>query len=407
MMSGMMRSLIIATAAWTLVPISVRAQFVQAFPRSISFVTTGYTLFPPDRPPAQYVSVAPAPFGVDYVPFRVREIRPTNLPTGVATDFVIISPSSGVAATQLSGLPSTRLIVALNPEVVPYMRPGGYHLVVALENPERPDLGATGFEVSLVLTSPGSPKADSIAHAASLLPGVSPGQVASVFGTNLSSPPIFAEADSLGRFPTVIGHTRVRVDGAAAPLLFVSNGRIDFAVPQAVAGRSSVEVIVDLLSPSGIVMSSPPVTAPVTDTSPGIFTADSSGSGPGDIENTGAGTGSNSESNPAPKGSAITLHATGAGAWNARFPDGSLVVYPRLGLSPPSPEFLAPLAPVSVTIGGQPAKLISATAQPMRVLGMLEVVVEIPEGVGSGPQPIVLKIGENDNAGQNVTVWVQ
>lgn len=391
--------LTLAAMAGMLGPSSIHAQWVYPYPRVISFVATGYTLFPADQPPARFVELVPSPFGVDSAPFRVREIRPTNLPTGVATNFVLVSPSSGVARTTI--------LVALNPKVVPYMRPGAYHLVVVVENPERPDLGADGFEVNLRLTSPGSPKVDSVAHAASLLPEVSPGQVASVFGTNLSSPPIFAESDSLGVFPTVIGHTRVRVDGAAVPLLFVSNGRIDFAVPQAVAGRSSVEVIVDLLSPAGVTISSTPMTAPVTDTAPGVFTADSSGSGPGAIENTGVGTGLNTESNPAPKGATITLHATGAGAWNLPFPDGSLVISPRQALPPPRPQFLAPLAPVSVTIGGQPAKLISATAQPMRVLGMLEVVVEIPEGIESGAQPIVLRIGENDNARQNVTVWVQ
>jgi hypothetical protein len=38
---------------------------------------------------------------------------------------------------------------------------------------------------------------------------------------------------------------------------------------------------------------------------------------------------------------------------------------------------------------------------------MLEVTVEIPAGLEPGAQPLVLKIGENDNADQNVTVWVQ
>ena len=67
----------------------------------------------------------------------------------------------------------------------------------------------------------------------------------------------------------------------------------------------------------------------------------------------------------------------------------------------------APVAPVSVTVGGQAARVVSATAQPMRVSGMLQVTAEIPEGVGSGLQPVVLKIGDNDNAQQNVTVWVR
>jgi len=122
--------------------------------------------------------------------------------------------------------------------------------------------------------------------------------------------------------------------------------------------------------------------------------------------NTGAGTGFNTESNPAPRGSAVTFYATGAGAWNVAYPDGGLVLASRTGLYL-GPEFLMPLAPVSVTIGGQPARVVVATAQPMRVSGMLQVTAEIPQGIGSGEQPVVLTIGNNSNSQQWVTVAVQ
>ena len=111
--------------------------------------------------------------------------------------------------------------------------------------------------------------------------------------------------------------------------------------------------------------------------------------------------------NPAPAGSAVTFYATGAGAWNIAYPDGAIVLSSLTAAAPPTPEFLAPLAPVSVTIGGQPARVVAATAQQMRVSGMLQVTAEVPQGIGSGARPIVLKIGENDNAQQNVTVWVR
>lgn len=406
-MSGIIRVPGIAVLLCTLAPTGGKAQFVQAFPRVITFEVTGHTLFPPEQPPARFIGLAPAPFGVDKVPFRMREIRPTNLPSGAATNFVIVSPSSGVAATQLSGVSRVGLVIALNPKVVPYMRPGFYNLVVVLENPERPDLAATGFEVNLRLNLPGFPEIASVVNSASMLPGISPGQLVTIRGTHLSTPPVIGEADSAGLFPTVIGHTRVTFNGIPAPLLYVSNEQINCVVPHGVAGSRTAQVVVDLLSPSGLTDSSPAVSVPVSDTSPGIFTSDQSGSGPGAILNTGVGTGLNTESNPAPTGTAITFYATGAGAWNIAYPDGGLVLASRLGLSPPSPEFLAPLAPVSVTLGGQPARVIAATAQPMRVSGMLQVTTEIPEGIGSGAQPVLLKVGESDNAQQNVTVWVR
>jgi uncharacterized protein (TIGR03437 family) len=106
----------------------------------------------------------------------------------------------------------------------------------------------------------------------------------------------------------------------------------------------------------------------------------------------------------------VTFYATGAGAWNVAYPDGGLVLASRLGwppLPPGFPEFVAPLAPVSVTIGGQPARVVAAVAQPMRVSGMLQVTAEIPQGIGSGEQPVVLTIGNNSNSQQWVTVAVQ
>jgi len=31
----------------------------------------------------------------------------------------------------------------------------------------------------------------------------------------------------------------------------------------------------------------------------------------------------------------------------------------------------------------------------------------VPEGLGPGLQPIVLKIGDSDNSSQNTTIWIQ
>jgi len=400
-MPSMVRVMLIAALLWTLTPTAGKSQLLVAAPRVNTFQATAHALISPDQPPARYIGLAPGPLGVDKVPFRLREIRPINQPTGAATNFVIVSPSSGVArATTL---------VALNPKVVPYMRPGYYSLFVIFENPERPEFGS-GIEVNLYLSSPGLPEIASVVSAASMRPGISPGQLVAIRGTRLSTPPVTGEADSAGLFPTVIGHTRVTFNGIAAPLLYVSSEQINCVVPHGVAGSKSAQVVVELLSPSGLNDSSPAVTVPVSDTSPGIFTADQSGNGPGAIVNTGAGTGFNTESNPAPRGSAVTFYATGAGAWNVAYPDGGLVLASRLGwppLPPGFPEFVAPLAPVSVTIGGQPARVVAAVAQPMRVSGMLQVTAEIPQGIGAGEQPVVLTIGNNSNSQQWVTVAVQ
>lgn len=405
-MSTTVRAFVFAGLLWTLTPIG-NAQFVDAYPKSITFRVTAHTLFPLEKPPTEFISLGPAPFGVDKVRFKVREIRPDNLPTGEPVNFVIVSPSAGVAATQLSGIATTSLVVALNPNVVPYMRPGFYSLLVVLENSDRPDLPASGFNVNVRLDFPGFPEIASVANAASLRPGISPGQLVTIRGTHIGTPPVATQADSLGLFPSVVNNFRVTFNGIPAPLLYLSNEQINCVVPHGIAGSNSAQVVVELLRYSGLIDSSPAVSVPVAATSPGIFTADQSGSGPGAIQNTSAGTGLNTESNPAPRGSTVTFYATGAGAWNVTYPDGAVVLSAGTALPPPSPEFLAPVAPVSVTICGQPAKVVAATAQRMRVSGMLQVTAEIPQGIGSGALPLVLKVGDNDNAQQNVTVWVR
>jgi uncharacterized protein (TIGR03437 family) len=66
-----------------------------------------------------------------------------------------------------------------------------------------------------------------------------------------------------------------------------------------------------------------------------------------------------------------------------------------------------PAAPVSLTIGGLPARFLYIGPAPYRVFGMLQMNAVVPDGIESGPQPVVLTIGGNNNAQQQITVAVQ
>src|SRR5260221_5107059 len=120
----------ILTLAGIVTAIAAHAQFVIPAPMRIGFVASGYTLMSAEEAPGQFVELAPNPAGIDSVPFHIREIRLTTLPTGVATNFVTVSPASGTARAAI--------VIALNPKVVPYMRPGFYSLDVVIDNPQRP-----------------------------------------------------------------------------------------------------------------------------------------------------------------------------------------------------------------------------------------------------------------------------
>jgi len=204
---------------------------------------------------------------------------------------------------------------------------------------------------------------------------------------------------SLGTYTPVfgrMGNTTVTFDGIAAPLLYGSTGQINAQVPYEVAGQKTVNVVVTHNSGA-----SPPFPIAIADTSPAIFTVTQNGNGQGAILN--ADTGNpyiitvNSVDNPAPKGSAVSIYATGSGLWNRTVQSGSILL----------DTMTRPAAPVLLTIGGQPARILYAGAAPYLVSGELQVNAIIPDGIGSGPQPLVLTIGQNNNTQQQVTVAVQ
>jgi len=55
----------------------------------------------------------------------------------------------------------------------------------------------------------------------------------------------------------------------------------------------------------------------------------------------------------------------------------------------------------------RPAQILFAGAEPFQITGMLQINAIVPTGIGSGPQPLVLTIGQNNNSQQQVTVAVQ
>ncbi len=174
-------------------------------------------------------------------------------------------------------------------------------------------------------------------------------------------------------------------------------------VPWGVAGVRTVEVVV--ARALGL-LKSPPLSVPVAQTAPGLFTVTGSGNGPGAFRSNGSLNGPN---NPAPRGSVVEMWGTGAGPWSQLlrpdplplpFPDGSIFIAWNTLLAPTA-------TPVTVTIGGQPARIQYSGPAPFQPIGVIQVNAFIPDTVASGPQPVVLTIGPNSNAQQQVTVAVQ
>lgn len=176
----------------------------------------------------------------------------------------------------------------------------------------------------------------------------------------------------------------------------MSPSQINAVVPFEIAGAKSVEVVVTHNQVASAAFSTK-----VFDTAPAIFTVSQNGHGAGAILNADQNSPNivtyNTADNPAPKGSTISMFGTGAGLWNRTIQDGIIIL----------DASTLPAAAVSLTIGGQPAKILYAGATPYEVAGMLQVNAVVPNNIGSGPQPVVLTIGSNNNASQQVTVAVK
>ena len=217
----------------------------------------------------------------------------------------------------------------------------------------------------------------SIVNAASLAPGpVAPGEMVTVFGANLG-PSQFAasQPNAAGRIATTLAQTQVLFNGIPAPLLAAGPNQLNAIVPYGIASQANAQMVV---SSNG--QTSAPLTIPTAASAPSLFTVNASGTGQAAALNEDGSI--NSASNPAAQASIVVFYANGAGQTNPPGIDGLLVTS---GLS-------APLLPVSVTVGGEPARVLYAGAAPGLVSGVLQVNVQLP-ALASGPAPVILQIG--------------
>ncbi|MGB6946303.1 MAG: IPT/TIG domain-containing protein [Bryobacteraceae bacterium] len=233
--------------------------------------------------------------------------------------------------------------------------------------------------------------ANGIVNAASYVTGgVAPGEMITIFGSGLGPATLAPlQTDQRGYVSTTLGGTQVLFDGTPAPLIYSLAGQVSAVVPYETFGKSSTQVQVVFQGQSSSTVSVPVVTA-----LPGVFTLNSSGSGPGAIVNQDGTV--NSATNPAAAGSIVMIFATGEGQTNPDGTDGKPDGFPAP----------APIAPVSATIGGLNADVQYAGGVAGLVAGFLQVNVRLPSGVStSSAVPVILSIGGKSSQA-NVTLAV-
>ncbi len=225
------------------------------------------------------------------------------------------------------------------------------------------------FVAKVDFTRPPLPAVNSLVNAASLLEGnpsfgvqtvaIAPGEVVTLFGSGFGTQP------------------EVSFDTVPAPILYASDTQINAVVPFEVFDPAVLAV---MSGGQTIAIAKLPLVAAV----PAVFTINQSGTGQGAILNQDGSV--NSPSNPAARGSVVSLWMTGAGSMNAIVLDGSI--------GPLNPPFPAPALGVSAWINQSQASVLFAGQAPALVAGIIQVNLQIPLAATTGSAvPIAVKVG--------------
>ena len=212
---------------------------------------------------------------------------------------------------------------------------------------------AVGAETTV--TAQTTPTITAVLNGASFENKLSPGSYARIYGSNLGT---------VNSVPVFVGGRQAYVSGAS------SSNQLDIQIP--------------IDAPLGLVPvtvgTSAPFNVTIAQYAPAVFTQN--GSGASTVFAVDASGGAITSSNPVRAGETITIYGTGLGPTAPAVPTGTLA---------PANPLAITLAQPTVTIGGQPAAVSFSGLRP-GLVGINQVSVTVPNGVGSGNQPIVLTI---------------
>ncbi|HUJ23075.1 MAG TPA: glycoside hydrolase family 44 protein, partial [Bryobacteraceae bacterium] len=231
-----------------------------------------------------------------------------------ALTVIVINKTTGSLTSQVS-------LANFTPDkAAKVFRYSGAHLSGIAAQPDQA-VASNGFSATfpaysitlfVIPQSPASlpvPKPDvaAVVNAASYGKDVAPGQIVTIFGSNLGPSTLQGLAlDSNGLVAASLAGAQVLFDGAPAPLVYVSANQLSAIVPYTAAVAPSTHVQVQYQG-----VRSDALEVPVVEAAPGIFTNDASGTGQGAILNQDGSR--NSAANPAARGSVISIYMTGEG----------------------------------------------------------------------------------------------
>ena len=191
--------------------------------------------------------------------------------------------------------------------------------------------------------------------------------------------------NALGSVDSNLAGAQVQFGSVLAPIIYASATQINAIVPYEGIGPSGPP---PLPSPPLFQVrviyqgsASQVFLVPLATAAPGVFTVDSSGFGQAVAANQDSTL--NSQSNPAPKGSYLTIYWTGGGQTIPAGTTGSVNPTTTLKL----------FSNVSASVGGQPVTVTFAGAAPGLVDGVCQLNIQLPANLPSGNAlPLVVTV---------------
>ncbi len=207
---------------------------------------------------------------------------------------------------------------------------------------------------------------------------VSPGSYVAIYGSGMAGNG--NPSATVLPLPTTLNGASVTLCAVPMPLLYASATQINALIPAGLTSNSSCPLVVT----TGGVQSSPQ-TLQVTELQPGIYTVNTSGSGPGILANAVTGL-LNSATNPAHAGDYLVIYATGLGAVQG----ASGQAGPAVGSATPLSPLFYTTSTVTATIGGVTAPVLYSGLTP-GFAGLYQINVQVPAGVTTGASvPVVI-----------------
>jgi uncharacterized protein (TIGR03437 family) len=211
---------------------------------------------------------------------------------------------------------------------------------------------------------------------------LAPGELISIFGSNLLKVPADLSGWTGTTLPSQLNEVSVHIAGEIAPLLYVSPTQINAQVPVDIPpGTQTVSVN----NVNGV---SAPYALTVAPAAPAIFFYPVAAI----LKN--ADYSLVSATNPAHAGDALLIFAAGLGQTNPPIASGALV---------PSGTLAQTAATVTVTIGGKPAPVVYSIASP-GFAGLYQVAVTVPTGLSGA---VSLTMQESNAISNTVTITVK